>query len=79
MAVADRAGLTAYDTQRIKSVYHEVLHDTTATSKATIMGALRHYLDFVNVFIMMQSFFERRHYHPPHKLVRSDLDLVILH
>jgi FtsH-binding integral membrane protein len=55
------AGLTAYDTQRIKSVYYEVLHDMTATSKAAIMGALSLYLDFINMFIMMLSLFGRRH------------------
>jgi uncharacterized protein len=55
------AGLTAYDTQRIKSTYYEVLHDTTAASKAAIMGALRLYLDFINMFIMMLSLFGRRH------------------
>ena len=55
------AGLTAYDTQRIKSVYYEVLNDITATSKAAIMGALSLYLDFINMFIMMLSLFGRRH------------------
>src|SRR5215471_4937115 len=55
------AGLTAYDTQRIKDVYYQVLHDMTATSKAAIMGALRLYLDFINMFIMMLSLFGRRH------------------
>jgi FtsH-binding integral membrane protein len=55
------AGLTAYDTQRIKGVYYEVLHDISATSKATIMGALSLYLDFINMFIMMLSLFGRRH------------------
>jgi len=55
------AGLTAYDTQRIKSVYYEVLNDMTATSKAAIMGALSLYLDFINMFIMMLSLFGRRH------------------
>jgi FtsH-binding integral membrane protein len=55
------AGLTAYDTQRIKGVYYEVLHDVTATSKAAIMGALSLYLDFINMFIMMLSLFGRRH------------------
>jgi uncharacterized protein len=55
------AGLTAYDTQRIKSVYYDVLHDMIATSKAAIMGALRLYLDFINMFIMMLSLVGRRH------------------
>jgi len=55
------AGLTAYDTQRIKAVYYEVLNDMTATSKAAIMGALSLYLDFINMFIMLLSLFGRRH------------------
>ena len=55
------AGLTAYDTQRIKRIYYEVVNDITATSKAAIMGALRLYIDFINMFIMMLSLFGRRH------------------
>jgi uncharacterized protein len=55
------AGLTAYDTQRIKRIYYEVVNDITATSKAAIMGALSLYLDFINMFIMMLSLFGRRH------------------
>lgn len=54
------AGLTAYDTQRIRNVYYEVLGDVTATSKASIMGALSLYLDFINMFIMLLSLFGRR-------------------
>jgi FtsH-binding integral membrane protein len=54
------AGLTAYDTQRIKGVYYEVLGDVTATSKTAIMGALSLYLDFINMFIMLLSLFGRR-------------------
>jgi len=54
------AGLTAYDTQRIKGVYYEVLGDMTATSKAAIMGALSLYLDFINMFLMLLSLFGRR-------------------
>ena len=54
------AGLTAYDTQRIKDVYYEVLGDATAASKAAIMGALSLYLDFINMFIMLLSLFGRR-------------------
>jgi FtsH-binding integral membrane protein len=55
------AGLTAYDTQRIKGLYYEVLHDTAATSRAAIMGALSLYLDFINMFIMLLSLLGRRH------------------
>ena len=52
-------GLTAYDTQRIKAMYVE--SDSTAVaSKKSIMGALRLYLDFINLFIMLLHLFGRR-------------------
>ncbi len=54
------AGLTAYDTQRIKDGYIEVKADMTATSKAAIMGALNLYLDFINMFTMLLSLFGKR-------------------
>jgi len=54
------AGLTAYDTQRIKDGYYEVMGDLTATSRAAIMGALSLYLDFINVFTMLLSLFGKR-------------------
>src|SRR5689334_13136824 len=45
-------GLTAYDTQAIKNSYYAQA-DGTAASKLAIMGALRLYLDFINLFIML--------------------------
>ena len=52
-------GLTAYDTQKIKEMYAE--SDSTAiASKKSIMGALRLYLDFINLFIMLLHLFGRR-------------------
>ena len=45
-------GLTAYDTQRIKNEYAEH-HDSETSSKLAIMGALRLYLDFINLFVML--------------------------
>ena len=54
------AGLTAYDTQRIKDGYFEVMGDATATAKAAIMGALNLYLDFINMFVMMLQLFGNR-------------------
>jgi len=54
------AGLTAYDTQRIKDGYYEVMGDMTATTKAAIMGALNLYLDFINMFTMLLSLFGNR-------------------
>ena len=43
------AGLTAYDTQRIKEMY-SVGDDGTLAGKKSIMGALALYLDFINMF-----------------------------
>jgi hypothetical protein len=54
------AGLTAYDTQRIKDGYYEVMGDATAVTKAAIMGALSLYLDFINMFIMLLNLFGNR-------------------
>jgi FtsH-binding integral membrane protein len=46
------AGLTAWDTQRIKSLYLESDSAEIAGKKA-VMGALALYLDFINMFIML--------------------------
>ena len=54
------AGLTAYDTQRIKDGYYEVMGDATAMAKGAIMGALKLYLDFINLFVMLLQLFGRR-------------------
>ena len=53
------AGLTAYDTQQIKEMYYEGDGDATAGRKA-IMGALRLYLDFINLFMFMLQFLGNR-------------------
>jgi FtsH-binding integral membrane protein len=45
-------GLTAYDTQSIKESYYAG-DDGTLTGKKAVMGALRLYLDFVNLFLML--------------------------
>jgi FtsH-binding integral membrane protein len=44
------AGLTAYDTQRIKDTYYTLAGDATMAAKTAIMGALSLYLDFINLF-----------------------------
>ena len=49
------AGLTAYDTQRIKSMYAYVA-GTDMVGKTVIMGALSLYLDFINMFQFLLSF-----------------------
>jgi uncharacterized protein len=46
------AGFTAYDTQNIKEVYDPMDDDTTLGRKA-VMGALKLYLDFLNLFLML--------------------------
>ncbi|HCB76876.1 MAG TPA: hypothetical protein DEP91_12025, partial [Sphingomonas bacterium] len=53
------AGLTAYDTQRIKSMYDWVA-GTDMMGKVVIMGALSLYLDFVNMFQFLLSFMGSR-------------------
>jgi FtsH-binding integral membrane protein len=53
------AGLTAYDTQRIKAVYDQVA-GTDMMGKAVIMGALSLYLDFINMFQFLLSFLGQR-------------------
>ncbi|MDX1781040.1 MAG: Bax inhibitor-1/YccA family protein [Thalassovita sp.] len=49
------AGLTAYDTQNIKTTYLQHAHsgDSEWLGKAAIMGALSLYLDFINLFMML--------------------------
>ena len=53
------AGLTAYDTQRIKSLYYQVA-GTDMMGKTVIMGALSLYLDFVNMFTFLLQFMGSR-------------------
>ncbi len=49
-------GLTAYDTQRIKEEYYAG-DDSEMAGKKAIMGALRLYLDFINLFLMLLRLF----------------------
>jgi FtsH-binding integral membrane protein len=53
------AGLTAWDTQRIKELYFEADDHETAGRKA-IMGALALYLDFINLFMLLLQLFGSR-------------------
>jgi len=53
------AGLTAYDTQKIKSMYFAVA-GTDFHGKATIMAALTLYLDFINMFLFLLRFLGSR-------------------
>jgi len=53
------AGLTAYDTQKIKQAY-DYISGTEMVGKAAIMGALTLYLDFINMFSFLLSFLGQR-------------------
>ena len=52
-------GLTAYDTQKIKNEYLASDSGSVGAKKA-LMGALRLYLDFINLFIMLLRLFGQR-------------------
>ena len=56
------AGLTAYDTQKIKNEYiaHAAHGDSEWLGKSAIMGALNLYLDFINMFIFLLQLFGSR-------------------
>lgn len=53
------AGLTAYDTQKIKSIYAYVA-GTEMMGKSVVMGALNLYLDFINMFLFLLRLFGDR-------------------
>ena len=54
------AGLTAWDTQKLKEQYDYVAGDATVMAKASIMGALTLYLDFINMFQFLLAIFGNR-------------------
>ena len=53
------AGLTAYDTQKIKNMYSPS-DSAQIIGKKAVMGALTLYLDFINLFIMLLRLFGQR-------------------
>ena len=52
-------GLTAYDTQKIRNEYSEFDSSEVATKKS-VFGALRLYLDFINLMLMLLRLFGQR-------------------
>src|SRR5262245_19299311 len=52
LGIAIFIGLTAYDTQQIKQMSQQAQNDDTARRLA-IIGALRLYLDFINLFLLL--------------------------
>ena len=53
------AGLTAWDTQKIKEMYSP-MDDGTIAGRKAVMGALSLYLDFINLFMMLLRLFGDR-------------------
>ena len=54
------AGLTAYDTQRLKYTYYQIAGDARSMAVATTYGALSLFLDFVNLFQFIMSLMSSR-------------------
>jgi uncharacterized protein len=53
-------GLTAYDVQKLKRLGASNIEQGESMRKATIMGALTLYLDFINLFLFLLRFFGNR-------------------
>ena len=53
------AGLTAWDTQKIKEMF-DPMEDGTIVGRKAVMGALTLYLDFINLFLFMLRLFGDR-------------------
>lgn len=60
VGVAVFLGFTAYDTQKIKALYHFYESDPVMLRKASIFSALQLYLDFINLFLYLLRLFGRR-------------------
>jgi uncharacterized protein len=53
-------GLTAYDTQKIKNMAGSMEAGTEESKKASVMGALMLYLDFINMFLFLLRLLGKR-------------------
>ena len=54
------AGLTAWDTQRLKNDYIYGAMDGERRQRSAIMGALSLYLDFINLFTLLLQLLGQR-------------------
>ena len=54
------AGLTAWDTQKLKEMYEIQFQGDEVATKGAIIGALTLYLDFINLFLFMLRLFGNR-------------------
>jgi hypothetical protein len=56
LGIAVFIGLTAWDTQQIKRLIQQADDDTSA-QRVAIIGALKLYLDFINLFLLLLRIF----------------------
>ena len=60
LGVAVFVGLTAYDTQRLKQIHEQGFEGASVLQKMALLGALRLYLDFLNLFLSLLRIMGRR-------------------
>ncbi len=60
IGVAIFIGLTAYDTQQLKKIHEQGAGSGEMLQKVSLMGALRLYLDFINLFLLLLRIMGRR-------------------
>ena len=53
------AGLTAYDTQRLKEMYYQI-QGSEFVGKSAVLGALTLYLNFINMFTLLMQLFGQK-------------------
>ena len=53
-------GLTAYDVQTLKNIGGGIEYGNQAADKLAIMGAMRLYMDFLNLFLFLLNLFGKR-------------------
>jgi len=58
--IAVFVGLTAYDAQKIKEMAYAGFSGSEDERKGAVIGALRLYLDFINLFLLLLRIFGRR-------------------
>jgi len=60
LGVAIFIGLTAYDMQQLKIMNAKGFQDSESMAKISILGALKLYLDFINLFLFLLRLFGQR-------------------
>ncbi len=60
IGIAVFLGLIAYDTQKLKAIHAMGFQNAEAQKKGAILGALRLYLDFINLFLLLLRVFGKR-------------------